>query len=256
MKIHFLGTGGGKSIVSRGSPALYIESKDTNILLDCGPHSVHQALKSQLPLDQVTHIIFTHLHFDHCLGLPAWLLNTWLLEPDALPTLHIPPESRGTLTAILTSLPIDFRSKLDLDIQEDPLDTDVELSSSFSFHSTRALHGNPESHELARMIRLNTSKGQLVYTGDTAPTPHIIELAREVDLLIHEATHPDSERKLAHQLGHCTPQDAATHAKEAKVKHLLLTHISSTMAEDEFIVNARKIFPKTQVARDFQQYSI
>jgi ribonuclease Z len=256
VKIQFLGTGGGKSIVSRGSPAIYVETGDLAILLDCGPHSVHQALKLQIPLDRVSHIVFTHLHFDHCLGLPAWLLNTWLLDKNAIPTLHIPPQSRGILTSILTSLPIDFRSKLDLQIHEDPLDSDIKLSHHVTLHTTAANHGNPKAHEVARIIRLTTPEGKLAYTGDTAPTPGIAKISTGTDLLIHEATHPDSESDLAHQLGHCTPLDAASHAKEAKTKHLLLTHISSNVTQEEFIRRAKEVFPNTQVAEDLQHISI
>ena len=92
---------------------------------------------------------------------------------------------------------------------------------------------------------------KLVISGDTAPSPHVLEAAREADLLIHEATFADEERDRARETAHSTATEAAGVAKAADVRMLALTHLSSRYAAAAILREAREIFPETEVPRDF-----
>ncbi|MCC6332986.1 MAG: ribonuclease Z [Myxococcales bacterium] len=68
---------------------------------------------------------------------------------------------------------------------------------------------------------------KLVLSGDTRPCPSVIQAARDADVLIHEATFSDDEQSRAEETRHSTAREAGRVAREAGVKRLLLTHLSS-----------------------------
>jgi ribonuclease Z len=75
--------------------------------------------------------------------------------------------------------------------------------------------------------------------------------AHEADLLVHEATFVDEERERAVQTAHATAAQAAEVAREAGVRMLALTHMSTRYGGREVRDEARAIFPNTVVPRDF-----
>jgi ribonuclease Z len=98
---------------------------------------------------------------------------------------------------------------------------------------------------------------KIAYVSDTSPCDGAVELARGADLLIHEATYPAGEERLAHQRGHSTAADAARCAKQAGAKKLALTHISQKyMRLSEFEKGAREIFDNTVVAKDLMEIEV
>ena len=98
---------------------------------------------------------------------------------------------------------------------------------------------------------------KIAYVTDTIPCESAVELARDADVLIHEATYPAGEEKLARQRGHSTAADAARCAKKAKARRLIMTHISQKYLHlDEFVGGARQIFANTEAARDFSTFEI
>lgn len=104
-------------------------------------------------------------------------------------------------------------------------------------------------------------KGRIIaYTGDTRRCDNLIDLAQQADVLIHEATFGKEEDDLAHLYFHSTTEQAAATAKKAKVKQLILTHISARYQGDakkkQLELEANKIFPKTVVASDFDVYPV
>ena len=98
---------------------------------------------------------------------------------------------------------------------------------------------------------------KIVYTGDTRPSMALVKLAEKADLLIHEATFADELKERAQEDGHSTPSEVARIAKKAKVKRLVLTHISARYAaSDSLLKQAKKIFKNTIVAEDFMRIDL
>jgi ribonuclease Z len=91
----------------------------------------------------------------------------------------------------------------------------------------------------------------LVLTGDTAPAESVIAAATGADLLVHEATFLADERERALETLHSTAGGAALVAREAGVRMLALTHLSTRYFGHEVAEEARELFPETVVPRDF-----
>lgn len=103
-------------------------------------------------------------------------------------------------------------------------------------------------------------KGRVVaILGDTRYCERAILLAKNADLLIHEATFSKGEEKLAYDYFHSTTHQAADIAKQADCKQLYLTHISSRYDRNawrELVDEAKEIFPNTDIAEDFKEINI
>jgi ribonuclease Z len=96
----------------------------------------------------------------------------------------------------------------------------------------------------------------LVLTGDTAPAASVVEAARGADVLVHEATFLADERERANETLHSTAGEAADVAREAGVRLLALTHLSTRYFGHEVVLEAREVFADTVVPRDFDVVDI
>ncbi|MBC7114465.1 MAG: ribonuclease Z [Archaeoglobi archaeon] len=99
---------------------------------------------------------------------------------------------------------------------------------------------------------------KIVYTGDTRPHEELVREAMNADLLIHDSTFSEAEKDMAIETAHSTAMEAAEVALRAKVRRLILTHISSRYSSNPQILEeeARKIFPETIVAEDLMEVEV
>jgi len=77
----FLGTAGSVPTPRRGLSAALLRRGGERILLDCGEGTQRQLMRS-VGLAEVDHVLITHLHTDHVLGLPGMLKTFNLRERD------------------------------------------------------------------------------------------------------------------------------------------------------------------------------
>lgn len=89
------------------------------------------------------------------------------------------------------------------------------------------------------------------YCSDTAYLPRIVDQVRGVDLLFHEATFASSEAVRARQTCHSTAEQAASIARDAQVKKLLIGHFSARYeTENVLLQEAKTVFPDTLLASE------
>jgi ribonuclease Z len=97
---------------------------------------------------------------------------------------------------------------------------------------------------------------KFVHIGDTGRTHNLSKQVHAADTMVVESTYLADETEMAHRFGHLTATQAAQLARDAEVKHLILTHLSRRYRERDILAEARAIFPNTFVARDFDVYQI
>lgn len=98
---------------------------------------------------------------------------------------------------------------------------------------------------------------RFAFCSDTAYKPNIVPLLRNVDLLYHEATFLDDRKDLAKKTMHATTKQAATIAKDANVKRLILGHYSGRYKNiSEFKEEAQSVFTNSHLAEPGKVFTV
>lgn len=108
-----------------------------------------------------------------------------------------------------------------------------------------------------RLTRDADPSRSYAYCSDTLPCPENKIYLNEINLLYHEATFAESEKKRAAETFHSTALQAAEIALEAKVHKLIIGHFSSRYTDDNILLNeAKELFPNTKLAYEGATFSI
>ncbi|WP_299779536.1 ribonuclease Z [uncultured Formosa sp.] len=87
------------------------------------------------------------------------------------------------------------------------------------------------------------------FCSDTVYTESIVPIIKNVDLLYHESTFLEKHEKNAFPTKHCTAKQAASIAKQANAKQLVLGHFSTRYDDlDEFKTEAQEVFEPVDIA--------
>ncbi|PZR53397.1 MBL fold metallo-hydrolase [Xylanimonas oleitrophica] len=203
------------------------------VLVDAGP-GVMAELVSRHDLADLRAIVVTHLHADHSLDLMALAYRwTFPVALDRIP-LYAPAADLARLRAFdevfgITSLPgmampiheaFDVRG-LHLDGREEP---GLE-ALGLSLRSYRAHHPVPAA--CLRFTTTGADRRVVAFSGDTGRCPGLEEAAHEADLLVCEATYLEADDAALDGHGHLTGLMAGTAAKQAGVRHLVVSHVAT-----------------------------
>jgi ribonuclease BN (tRNA processing enzyme) len=215
MKLTIVGCSG--SYPGPDSPAscYLLEHDDHRIVLDMGNGSLGALHRYGDPYD-LDAILISHLHVDHCIDLTSYyVMRKW--HPDGpRPSLPVYGPS-GTHERMIGAY--DMAPALGMSSQFDFFDHRVTTEiGPFRITTARVDHV-----VTAYGFRVEAGGRTLVYSGDTAPTPALVELSRGADLALFEAAFLSGRDNPPHL--HMTGAEAAQQAKEAGVDRLLLTHL-------------------------------
>jgi ribonuclease Z len=286
LSVFFAGTAGSVPTARRGLPALLLRRGGDRLLFDCGEGTQRQLLRS-VGLPDVQAVFLTHHHVDHWLGLPGMLKSFALRDREAPLTVYGPPgtgELLRVMRIVYGRLGYPF-AVVELEAGEGIALDGYEVTAFNVRHRGRAFGyaiiegarpgrfdaelatrlGVPFGPDFGRLQRGEIVNGvrpeqvigperpgrKIVLSGDTAPCEMLRVAAHEADVLVHEATFTDEERERALQTGHSTARQAAEIAREADVRLLALTHLSTRYVGGEIREEAREVFERTEVPRDF-----
>lgn len=194
-----------------------VEADGDRLLLDCGPGVLSRLrLAESWPL--VDAIVLSHLHLDHSGDLWGWLWGL-LGGPGrgvAGPQLWLPPGTRSELESAAPAGA--FARAFTLREYEENKPFPV---AGFSLSARRV----PHYDVAAFALRVERNGQVLAYSGDSAPSDALVEVARDADLFLCEATLAEPE--VGELAGHLTVAEAQDTARRANARRLVLTHRSS-----------------------------
>ena len=293
LELCMLGTGGALPLPDRGLTACYLRVRGRGLLIDCGEGTQTAIRRLGWGFRCIDGMLITHYHGDHCGGLPGFLLS--LGKAERREPFHI--WGYTGLKAIVEGLRVvapvlpfpvvlhEFSgervelSMIGLEITGFRLDHGVpcygwrlELPRQGAFQPQRAKALGVPVRDWKRLQAGETVNGvtpeqvmgpprqgiRLLYATDTRPTPDIIRYGRGADLMILEGMYGDeTKRAQAEKNRHMLFAEAATLAREAGAKHLLLTHYSNCIDDPQaYLPLAQAIFPATEAAMDGQCLAI
>ena len=240
-----------------------IQSGESNVLLDCG-NGVFGKLRERIDYVDLDAVLLSHLHADHWLDLvPYSYALTYAPKQQPVPV-HTWPgtdtPARPRLIAPQGATEI-FRRVVGSWGNEDLIENAFELEEYSAGDSVRVGEIEASFHPVPHFIdtfAVNVradGSGKLSYSADTRPGEEIVEIVRDADLLLMEATLPRPERTGLR--GHLTPEEAGDHAKRAGAKRLVLTHISDELGDEWAREEAERAFGgPVEVAREGAAYDL
>jgi ribonuclease Z len=291
LSLFFAGTAGSVPTARRGMPAVLIRRGGDRLLFDCGEGTQRQLLRT-VGLPDIDAVFVTHLHLDHWLGLPGMLKSFDLRDRDAPLTVYgpagiaellsamrrvlgrlrypfdvvelqagetVPGDGYGVAAFNVRHRAVSFGYALVEDDRPGRFDADLarELGVEFGPDFGRLQHGEPVGDVRPEQVVGPPRPGRkIVLSGDTAPCEMVRVAAHQADVLVHEATFLHDEAERALQTGHSTARQAAELAAEAEVRLLALTHLSTRYAGGEIRDEARQVFPRVEVPRDFDTIEV
>jgi ribonuclease Z len=257
------------------------------VLVDPGEGTQRQLLFAGAKVSGLHHVLITHAHGDHCLGLPGVLQRMSLDEVPGPVHVRFPEEAAPYVERLRgASL---HHTTTQVVLHPDPPGTATDVGP-FVIRSVALSHGlvehpvptlawrleEPAGRRLDR-VRLQRAgvppraRSELVAEGHVTVDGRRVELrqvsdprpgqvaavvmdtrdgdgAREAaaaaDLLVIEATFLEEHRDLAEEVGHLTAAQAASIARDAGARRVVLTHLSQRYPSAEgHLAEARAVAP-------------
>jgi len=201
-----------------GAQSGYLVESSGRLLLDCGP-GVLARLRDREPWPLVDAIALTHFHLDHWGDLVPWVFGaSFGAGRDAAPPeLWVPPGGEETLRALGGKL--GFGARLDdAFVLREYADGVPFQTAGFDVTPVRLMHYD----ELTFGLRVTDGRATVAYSGDTAPTPKLSELAHDADVFLCEATLAEPEP--GGDRGHLSADEAVAAFEASGAKRLIVIH--------------------------------
>jgi ribonuclease Z len=192
------------------------QGDDISILFDCGFTAPPLFWKSCPDANNLDAIWISHFHGDHFFGLPALLTRFWEMKRQR-PLLIV--GQRGTDEIVPQIIKLAYPSvlsKFEYDIRFVTVEPGEDVQAAGVVWRS-AVNGHPQ-RDLA--VRIEAGGKSLFYSGDGRPTDGTLSLARDADLVIHEAFLLEADIP-----GHGNIIACIDFARRAKARSLALVHI-------------------------------
>jgi ribonuclease BN (tRNA processing enzyme) len=215
---------------SGGAQSGYLVEGPGRVLLDCGP-GVLARLRARDGWPRVDAVVITHFHLDHWGDLVPWVFGA-AFGPGkgSQPELWLPPGGDERLRAFGAELAFGPRLDAVFDVRE-YTDGVPFTAGGFDVLPQQLEH----YEELTFGLRVSNGAGTVAYSGDTAPCEALVDLARDADLFLCEATLRAPEPA---ERGHLTEEEALDAFRAAGARRLVVIHRPDELPLDPAVERA------------------
>jgi ribonuclease BN (tRNA processing enzyme) len=278
-KVIILGSGTPIPDPSSSGPCVAVVINGQAYLFDAGPGVVRQAesasQKFQIEALEATHLtrlFITHLHSDHTLGYPDLILTPWVVGRHEALEVYGPKGTAAMTEHLKQAYAADIQVRtngmeglndagLAVNVHEIEAAGVVYKDANVTVRAIAVKHGSwPQAFGYA----IDAGGRRIVISGDTRPTPAIVEACNGCDLLVHEVYSEDrfnlvfgTARGQYHRSFHTSTSELATLASRAKPKLLVLYHqlYFGAPAEVDLVKEIRRTYPGVVAnGRDLTEY--
>ena len=203
-----------------GAQSGYLVEASGRLLLDCGP-GVLARLRLREGWPRIDSIVISHWHLDHWGDLVPWVWGSMfgLGREAGKPQLWLPPEGIDLLRTFGERMgtPTMFWSAFEIE----------EYAEGEPFTTAAGVTVTPirVPHYTLRTFAFRVTDGEtiLAYSGDSAPSDSLAEVARDADLFVCEATLVDDTSD-GEPRGHLSADEAVAAFTASGARRLLITH--------------------------------
>ena len=243
LKVILLGTGEPSPSLRRAGASQVVVVDQDLLLFDCGPGATYQMLRAGIDPRRIGKLFLTHLHWDHTTDIPHFALSTWTFRREGNLQVFGPAGAADMMEAFFgRAFQVDIATRVRAVKGRAPIRVDVteiaegivDRTERWTVTAAEVDHWQslcPDIPSPCYGYRVDTPEGSIVISGDTRPCERLVRLAAEADVLVHECGFTDEERERAAKMGrpplwHITASELGKVAREARVKTLVLTHLS------------------------------
>ncbi|MDG6999369.1 MAG: ribonuclease Z [Nitrososphaerota archaeon] len=245
LSVTFFGTSSAIPSTKRGFACIGVGSGDDIVLIDCGDGSIRKILDCGLDVRRISNIMITHFHSDHLSGLTQIVEAMGIAKRETELRVYGLKGLKEYFATVERITSVAANRKFKIALTEVAANQQFQVGK-FGVSTFEMIHTIP-----CIGYRLESDGRTIAYTGDTEPCPQVVDLGKNADLLIHEATFLKRDIENARQSKHSVPSEASQSAKLAGSKKLFLTHVTdSAEKEDEMLMESTPVFKETSVAHD------
>ena len=280
----------------RNHSAFFLSYGSEGILFDCGEGTQRQLKLAGIKPTKISKVLISHWHGDHVLGLPGLISTLGISEYNKTLRIYGPKGTKEFIKHIFKASIFEQRIKMEIvEVKEGTFfkGEDYSLECYYLNHlietvGFRFVEKDKRKIDISAVKKLGIPEGPLLgklqdgkkiilkgktifpkettyivkgrviaYLPDSVPTKNSVNVAKNADLLVSEATYSSKLEEKAEAYRHMTAKQAGLIANQANVKKLILTHFSTRYKDThELEEDARDVFDNVVAAKDFMKVDL